>query len=103
MVRTTQIMKSTDSASWCRANQKRRNKYTITRSKIARPRTATGPGPAWKWLYDVTLDGQLVVKGIDLLGAAKSIIRRHAKTAGGAYYVEKEWATSHSTESEGAE
>lgn len=69
-------------------------KYLITRTKVSRSPLATGPGPAWKWLYDVHQDGRVVVKGSDMLRSVERMIRRDALEVGGSYYIEKQWANA---------
>lgn len=56
---------------------------TITRRRIARSPFATGPGPAWKWYYDVQ-GLPTVLRGFDLL----SIARRKAKEYGATSVIE---------------
>lgn len=47
-------------------------KIRIERRQNPRSRFATGPGAAWKWLYDVTMpDGSSATYGTDLLSAAR--------------------------------
>lgn len=50
----------------------------ISRRKIERSRLGTGPGFAWKWVYDVTLDGRAVVNGADMLAIATRMAREAA-------------------------
>lgn len=67
-------------------------KYTIRRSKQARSPLASGPGPAWKWLYDIDRSGVEIARGISLIASAMSFARRDAMKRGiGPYYIEKAW------------
>lgn len=50
----------------------------ISRRKLLRSRLATGPGPAWKYLYDVSLDGREVVHGAEMLSIATRMAREAA-------------------------
>lgn len=53
--------------------------YTIRRYRLARSPLATGPGPAWTWLYDVLCDGVELMHGGSGLQATKNYIARHAR------------------------
>jgi len=53
--------------------------YTIRRRRLGRSPLATGPGPAWTWLYDVLCDGVELCHGTSGLQSAKNYISRHAR------------------------
>lgn len=53
--------------------------YTIRRRRLGRSPLATGPGPAWTWLYDVLCEGVELCHGTSPLQSAKNYIARHAR------------------------
>lgn len=55
------------------------DKYTITRWRLARPKLATGPGTAWRWMYNAHRGGAIVVRGFDRLDSLVGWIKRDAK------------------------
>jgi len=57
-------------------------RYLVTRRRIARSPLATGPGFAWKWLYDVQRDGLAVSNGHDRIDAVRSWVGRDAHRLG---------------------
>jgi len=53
----------------------------IKRRKLMRSPLATGPGLAWKYLYDVErLDGKVIVAGTDSLSNAEKMAYRDGCT-----------------------
>lgn len=54
----------------------------ISRYRVMRSRFATGPGPAWKWLYTVTAGESEVAHGVDLLSIARRFAQRASRESG---------------------
>lgn len=66
--------------------------YVVSRRRVVRSPLATGPGFAWKYLYDVTRDGVSLCVGCDRLDSAKNWIGRNAKHDGvGRFAVRFSW------------
>lgn len=55
-------------------------RITITRAKLARSPLATGPGPAWTWLYTVTTKGFYTASGT--LEECRTIAKRRRAETG---------------------
>lgn len=64
--------------------------YRITRSKLY-PTPGTNYRVAWKWLYDVELDGARIFSGYDRLDSTISAIRRFARSRGETAEIVKAW------------
>ncbi len=60
---------------------------TIARRKVYRSRFATGPGAAWRWIYDVTGHAGPALEGLDRL----SIARRKAREVANGRPVVEAW------------
>lgn len=70
-------------------------KYTITRERLARSPLATGPGYAWRWLYNVSRGGTEIARGVDLFATARRMACRDAaKNNVGPFHIEKGWDTT---------
>jgi hypothetical protein len=53
---------------------------TIIRRTIMRSPLATGPGFAWKYIYDVSVASGELAHGVDYLASAERIARKHGYT-----------------------
>lgn len=66
--------------------------FVVSRKKLARSPLATGPGPAWTFLYDVSRNGVLVMSGASRLDSVRSWIGRKAHSEGDSRFaVQYQW------------